>query len=284
MLFGYVIILSRSSIYLILTLFSYPNHFPKSVSVSTKISSLQNGESINHAHCSQRTSFVLCPKFKCLCLVFHTLRMDLTLLHGPVYINIIKNFWKKACVSEDNLSIHSNFHGIPVTITEASIAETTGCPVKPNIACQARFDHYNAFEAPYNLSKYHCRALNNPFCLSKTRKVFFRLSFLNLQPRSNFHKYLYNIDHLLCRCLEKGRPLNVPSIIFTHMRELLLAYKCSQNFFVPYGRVLSTLFQIVRVLEILCNANFDDKEEVLYNEACEPFSFLPGHMMLIFSF
>ena len=46
-----------------------------------------------------------------------------TMLRGPVYPNLLKNFWLHDFVIPDRNTTHSHIFGVPITITSSSVDE-----------------------------------------------------------------------------------------------------------------------------------------------------------------
>lgn len=70
----------------------------------------------------------LCPNIPRLSSDEHNMNQSIIVHHvkfdGPIYPNLVKEFWNHASVKFDGTSVSSNVFGNPITITPATIAAT----------------------------------------------------------------------------------------------------------------------------------------------------------------
>ena len=105
-----------------------------------------------------------------------------SLLHGPIYTVLVKEFWKYARISKDGNIIWSEIFRLPIAITLSSIVKATGC-----VASSVTTDDFQTdlglvekFRVLHDVSAtYEPTNLENLF---PTPKTWFRFSLTNLRP------------------------------------------------------------------------------------------------------
>lgn len=123
---------------------------------------------------------------------------------------------------------------------------------------------------PNNLCTSFRRAFNNPDNLKPLIRIWFRFILTNFHPRGEYLNVLSSRDKFLILCLLRSIKVNLSAIIFSHLKEFILASINSKKCYIPYGRVLSLLFELADVIRILCRAYFISGD-VLFDGSCDAF-------------
>ena len=87
--------------------------------------------------------------------------------------------------------------------------------------------------------------------LKPLAEIWFQFLLKNIHPRGEDLDKVFPMDMCLLYCLRKSIPIHLSSLIFNHLKLSILASKNSQKSFIPYGRVLSELFELAGMIEIV---------------------------------
>ena len=189
-----------------------------------------------------------------------------SLLHGPIYPVLVKEFWKNAKISDNGNIIWSKIYDLPIAITISSIVEVTGC-----IASGLTIDD---FQTDLSLIE-KFRALQDsstslePTCpetLLPTPKTWFRFSLTNLRPRATARSTLSHDDRIFIYLLTNHFKINLPKTIFDHLKYSLEITRTRHIFYIPYGRILSEIFIKEGIVEAVKKIGL---EHSLIEERCE---------------
>ena len=91
----------------------------------------------------------------------------------------------------------------------------------------------------------------NPEYLKLFSKDWFRFILTNICPRGVNKNVLTNYEKILIFCLLKLISINLPQIIFNHLKESITSSINLNKSFIPYGRILSEMFvqgEIIRII------------------------------------
>ena len=185
------------------------------------------------------------------------------ILHGPIYINLIKEFWLNASVGifgHDVDSIQSYVNDSPITITQSLIIKTINCEEEGCCVEHYRFnkvysDHLRLIYANYDNLSSHATLL-------PIGKVLYQLLVSNLCLRDKQLGTLTWDDNHLLLFLTKNIIVNLPLTIFNFLKKMIIISREEMNFHIPYGRVLSELFSQLEIvnsdtIEVEWSQNFE---------------------------
>ena len=120
------------------------------------------------------------------------------MLNKPVYVNLVKEFWKHAYLDHEESSITSYIFEIPITITPFSIVLATGCEsigltvdyVKTKYIMSDKFASLHDLSSGYKPI--------DPDNLLPIPKTWFKLVLSNLLPREENQDFLrYNDQSII---------------------------------------------------------------------------------------
>ncbi|MCI07828.1 hypothetical protein A2U01_0028897, partial [Trifolium medium] len=163
------------------------------------------------------------------------------LLRGPIYVNLVKDFWLHAYIdqaSEEDFKIKSLVWGNPITITPSSITDAIRCPHHGEDIEKYRNNSPFAKDIGKLLSESYDKTKD----ITLGIRIWHMLIINNLLPRSLTPESISLDDkHLLLFLFQKTR-INLPLIIFNHLKSTIIASRKGNIYSIPYGRVLSILF------------------------------------------
>ena len=143
-----------------------------------------------------------------------------SMLNGPVFLVLVKEFWKYAKISNDGNTILSEVYRLPITISISSIEKVIKC-----VSSGVTIDD---FQTDLNMVE-RCRILfddstpfepNNPEKLLPSARTWFRFSLTNLRPRATARSTLSQDDRIFVFLLTHHFKINLPKTIFNHLKTL----------------------------------------------------------------
>ena len=164
------------------------------------------------------------------------------ILDGPVYTNLVKDFWMNASVvpAGDKEIIQSYVNGNHVFITPSLIALTINC--EEFGSCVEHYESNNVYANHLYLLYANKNNLASPASLRSIPKFWFQLLVSNLRPREKDLEGLTWYDKHLLLFLTYNMRVNLPLTIFNFLKKMIETSREEKTFLIPYGRDLSELF------------------------------------------
>jgi hypothetical protein len=172
-------------------------------------------------------------------------------LHGPVYENLVKDFWKQAeC---DSYHVVSHVLGQRIIITEKTIAQLLGlphlsgkriygkenkCPFVRNTINKELFSDFSPEKTDYKTKTLYPK-------LRTWHKII--LGCINPRPSTNFSDYINANQKYILYYLIKHEKIYLPSLLFQYLRDSILKTRTTADEskkvpnYIPFGRLLSDI-------------------------------------------
>ena len=132
------------------------------------------------------------------------------MLEKPIYVNLVKDFWKHAYLDYENKSIPSYVFEVPITITPFSIILATGCEdvgITVDFA-KSRFIMSEKFVCLHDLSSGYKPI--NPENLLPIPKAWFKLTISDFLPKGENQDILRYDDQAFIYLLMNDIRVNLP--------------------------------------------------------------------------
>ena len=192
-----------------------------------------------------------------------------TMLDKPVYLNLVKDFWKHAHVDCAGCSISSRVFGIPITTTPFTIAIAIGCE---NIGVTVEYVK-SWYIISEQLISLHNTSTSyepiNPENLLPIPKAWFKLLLTNFRPREENKDILFYDDWVFIFLLMDQMRINLPRTIFNFLQKSIIVSRNQTKSYIPFGRVLSEIFFKEGIVEFVRR---NGPENGLLKKNCEVFN------------
>ncbi|KAI5418243.1 hypothetical protein KIW84_042751 [Lathyrus oleraceus] len=168
-------------------------------------------------------------------------------LYGPVYPNLIKEFWR--FVDADDHFIVSYVLGVKIVITEKSIAsllnmEKTGGRRIYDINPRSRYIAQVINPTIFKLNTEGNPSKNKE--LHQNLRVWLKiiLGTIHHRPASNSSDYINTDQKCILYCIHKGLKLCLPALLFRYLRDSVRETRNNMKprTYIPLGRLLSDVF------------------------------------------
>ena len=194
------------------------------------------------------------------------------ILDKPVYINLVKDFWKHVNINYEDRSIFSCIFGIPLNITPFTIARAIGCKNTGFTVdyIKSRYLINEELTSLHNTSSGYEPL--NPENLLLVPKTLFKLLLTNFLPRGRIKDVLTHDDRVFIFLLMTRMRVNLPQTIFDFLLKTITNFK-NGDFIkpcVPFGRVLSEIFFLEGIVDGIKKTG--PKVGMLKNKKCDVFS------------
>lgn len=173
----------------------------------------------------------------------------LSSLEGPIYPQLVKEFWKNASIKrkKSHSFIKSKVIGVPVTITPKCIAKVIKCSeegidIEKYLYCNDL--RPKVLRKLYDFSGGRTETKD----LKPIVQQLFQIQVCNFMPKEGKHPTL-TIDRVFLFFLLRKYKINLPLTIFNHMKSCIELSKQGNIDFIPYGRVITMLITHLEVVK-----------------------------------
>ncbi|XP_057444201.1 uncharacterized protein LOC130736384 [Lotus japonicus] len=197
-------------------------------------------------------------------------------LPGPVYVKLVKEFWRKATCND--VQITSYILGQKIVITEISIAKLLGMENKrrkrfTNVDNQIRLvqKYANPHLFGNKVPKSDCKTKD----LSAKMKVWHKILLMCINPRptSNSPNYMNATQKCMLYYLDIKFKLCLPYFLFQYLKDAIKKSRTTTTSdkasikYIPFGRMLSDIFIENGLVKFQKNSNCLDDLTVATGEA-----------------
>ncbi|CAI8593751.1 unnamed protein product [Vicia faba] len=188
-----------------------------------------------------------------------------TLLRDPIFIVLVKEFWKYAKISDDGNTILSEIFRLPIDVTISSIVRVTGC-----VSSGVTIDEYQSYLSIVERFRVlHDSSVSyeptNPGTLLPSAKTWFRFSLSNLHPQATARRTLSHDDIIFVFLLIHHFKINLPKTILIRLKHAIEISRTQTQSYIPYGRILSEIMIQDKIWELIKNNGPDN---ALVEERC----------------
>ena len=195
-----------------------------------------------------------------------------SMLKKPIYVNLVKEFWKYAYLNHENSSISSYVYDIPITIKPFSITLATGCE---NTGVTVDFVKSRSLMSEKFPSLHDCSSRYepmNPENLLPIPKAWFKLVLSNFLPRGINQDLLRYDDQVFIYLLMNDTRVNLPQSIFNYLWKSIYESRNQTKSYIPFGRVLYEIFIQDELVDLITEDGLENyPENCLLKTNCDVF-------------